>query len=161
MKNKDLRLGIITATIYFVGIASVLSIIAWIGSALQTGGFYRYLNAEYAVGIIIGLAVSFICGYFYYPLLSQSIAQYSHRNPDIPMNYVERTCKSKLLLKYFGYTAATCLGAATLMFAFTKETYIEALCLLMSTGFTSGLLWLHYRNRSREIMRDYFRSIPI
>lgn len=161
MKNKDLKLGLITTALYLTGVAALLSIMACIGSFMQIGGFERYINAEYAVGIIIGSAASFACGYIYHPMLTKAIAKYSQSNPDIPMKYVEGVCRSKLLSYYSGYTAAACLSAAILTFAFTKETYIEALCLLMSIGFISILICLHYKFRSREIMHDRFRSMPI
>ncbi len=161
MKNRDVRLGIITAAIYLLAVTAILSIIAWIGTELNTGGFVRYANAEYGVGAAIGLIISFACGYYYHTLLSNSISNYSNSNPDVPMKFVERICKSKLLTQYFGFTAVACLGAAVLIFTFTEETYIEALCLLMSVGFISLLLSLHYKFRSREIMRERFRSMPI
>ncbi len=161
MKNKNIRLAVITATIYLAGITAALSIIAWISSVLNAGGFSTYLNAEYGVGIVLGLAISFIAGYFYHPLLSTSIAEFRHANPDIPMKYAEGVCKSKLLCLYFGYAAVATLVAATAIFVFSGESYIEAICLLLSIGFTSLLLWLQFRFRSRDIMRSRFRSMHI
>ncbi len=161
MKNKNIRLAIITAAIYLTGITCALSIIAWISTVWNAGGFSRYLNAGYGVGIVLGLAISFIAGYSYYPLLSNSIAEFKHTHPDIPIKYAEGVCKSKLLCLYFGYAAIASLAAATAIFAFTGESYIEAICLLLSIGFTSLLLWRQLRFRSRDIMRKRFRSMQI
>lgn len=157
MKNKNIRLAIITASVFLAGVIASLALIAWIATEWNAGGFHRYFNAEYAVGLTIGTVISFACGYFYHTLLSRSITRYSQVDSDMPIDYLKAICKAKLLSRYCGYAATFCFVSAALMFALNGEEYIEAICLLMAIGFTGLFIGLNFRSRSREITRERFK----
>ncbi len=153
MNNKNIRLGFVTAASYLVGISAALALIAWLGSAMSFGGFDRFLSAEYAIGLSLGLIISFICGYSFHPLLSKSITRYANANPDMTLQFVKALCRSKLQCRYWGYTSLLSFTSAAIIFVLSGESYIEALCLLMAIGFISLYLSLQYKSLTKQTLR--------
>lgn len=164
MKNNNLKLGIITATVFLTSVIGALTIIAWMSSLIEHGDFFtyffsRYLNAGYVGGIILGLIIAFLCGYSYNTILSNNIKKYLHIEQDMPIEFVKRICRAKLLSQYFGYSAVVSFLSTALLCAFTGYAYIEGFCILMSLGFISLIFWSFYRLQPREIMRERFKII--
>lgn len=159
MMNKNTKHGITMAAIYLAGIGGTLAVMAWISSYMDSGGFDTYLNAQYATGLTIGLVIAFICGYTFGTLLSRSVTKHSNDDPEIPRDLLKEICRSKLLSQFCGYAAPLFFVAATLIFVFTGEAYIQAICLLMGIGFCSLFFYFQFRFQSRQLMRKRFKLI--
>lgn len=157
--NKNIKQGIIMAAIYVAAISGALAVMAWISSAMDFGGFDTYLNTQYAIGLTIGLVIAFICGYTFDILLARSISQHTDAYPDMPEDILKSICRYKLLSQYCGYTAALGFVAATLIFVFTGEAFIQGICLLMGIGFISLFFCLQLRFQGRQLMRKRFKLI--
>ncbi len=156
--NKNIIHGIIMAAIYVAAISGALAVMAWISSAMDLGGFDTYLNTQYAIGLTIGLAIAFVCGYAFDTLLSRSVTKQTNEDPDMPKDLLNKICRYKLLSQYSGYTSILSFVAATLIFVFTGEAYIQALCILMPIGFISLFFCLQLRFQGRQLMRKHFRN---
>ena len=161
MKNKNLKLGIITGTAYLSAIIASIAIIAWISTEMGLGGFSRFLNVGYAAGIILGLIIAFACGYSYHSMLSDSVTRYAGSTPDMSLNLVKAICRCRLLSRSYGYTSIATLLSAALIFVLTGDDYIEAVCLLMSIGFTALMFYANYRSQARQLLLNRFKGFGI
>ena len=157
MKNKNLKLAIITAVVFLIGIIAAIAVITLIASTTELGGFSRFLNAGYAAGISLGVIIAFVCGYSYHSMLSDSVDRYAANTPDMPLALVKSICRCKLLSRCYGYTSIATLLSAALIFVFTGEAYIEAVCLLTGIGFTALLLYANYRHQARHLLLNRFK----
>lgn len=160
-KNNNLKNGLLSAAVFLTAIIAGIAIISWLSTEMGLGGFSRFLNAAYPVGIVIGLMIAFACGYFYSTTLSDYARRYAANTSDMPLDLVNAICRCRLLSRYYGYTAIATLLSAALLFVFSEEAYIEALCMLMAIGFTALLLYANYRHQARQLLLNRFKGLGI
>lgn len=157
MIDRNLKLALHSSLTFLAASIGATAILVWMTSELSADGTAGFLTVPYIAVLIIGLAATFLGGYFYDSLLSRSTLRYARTNSDIPKTLLRSICKGRLLSRWYGYASAICLLAATLIFCLKGEAGIQLICLLTAMGCLALFFSLHYYSRARQLRRQRFR----
>lgn len=146
--KKSIKCGLASG-FGFIGIIGAI-ILFRVGMDIILGhhDLLLYTSNTYVISIGIGFVASFLGGYLFPILLSNSISCFRGEYPGVPHKYVEEICRGKLLQKY-------CLNISWISFAlsfiYDIDSYPLLVYFLTSCSFVSLFNYFKYRNRYKGL----------